>query len=316
MQITFDPLVPAECDAVAVFLNLTTATGPTSAERVAAIRTEIAQYLAEDATPAAPSAVPLPPPVPLTAAADLFSIAPVVPTAGIPLPSGAELPPVPIVPQPPVAPTVPSPATANLAELDKDGLPWNAEIHASTKQKNADGRWRQRRNLAPEVLERVTAELRALMAVPAASAVPLPPVVPTSPLTPAAPAMVPAPTGSVPLATTAPVPATVGDAAGNVPPVPLTSAPATVPTPTPPVPPAPIAAVPTAPATGAPVSFPDLMSKITGAVTARTLTEAKVHEVLQQTAGLGPTQIGLLAARSDLVQAVSQRIDHILAGSA
>jgi len=306
MQITFDPLNPQECDAVAAFLNF---------DRHVVTAGPVVNLV--DLAPVAPSDIPLPPPVPSTAAADLFSTVPAVPTAGIPLPSGAELPPVPIVPQPPVAPPAPA-AAANLAELDKDGLPWNAEIHAGTKEKNKDGRWRQRRNLAPEVLERVTAQLRALMvmAVPAASAVPLPPVVPTSPPTPAAPATAPVLTGLALPATTAAAPATVGDAAGNVPPAPLTSAPVTVPTPTPPVPPAPIAAVPTAPAIGAPVSFPDLMSKITGAVTARTLTEAKVHEVLQQTAGLGPTQIGLLAARADLVQAVSQRIDHILAGGA
>ena len=39
-------------------------------------------------------------------------------------------------------------AAAVTGELDSAGQPWNAELHASTKSKNADGTWKKRRGAA------------------------------------------------------------------------------------------------------------------------------------------------------------------------
>lgn len=54
-------------------------------------------------------------------------------------------------------------------ELDADGLPWDARIHASSKTRNADGRWRQKRGVHEALVTSVTEQLQAVMAVPSAS---------------------------------------------------------------------------------------------------------------------------------------------------
>lgn len=65
-------------------------------------------------------------------------------------------------------------------ELDKEGIPWDGRIHASTKTKTVEGVWKKKRNIEPALVDEVTAELRAVMAVPAppvpVMAVPAPPV--------------------------------------------------------------------------------------------------------------------------------------------
>ena len=45
-----------------------------------------------------------------------------------------------------IAAEAPEPQPAE--ELDSAGQPWNAELHASTKSKNADGTWKKRRGSA------------------------------------------------------------------------------------------------------------------------------------------------------------------------
>jgi hypothetical protein len=77
----------------------------------------------------------------------------------------------------PPATSTPSVSTAGVT-LDKDGLPWDARIHASSKAQNADGTWRLKRGLAKDHLDKVTAELRQVMAIPAGGPqlVPPPPV--------------------------------------------------------------------------------------------------------------------------------------------
>ena len=65
-------------------------------------------------------------------------------------------------------------------DRDGEGLPWDKRIHSSSKAINADGRWRIARNIAPELIESVKAELKALVAAPvvaeSAALVPPPPV--------------------------------------------------------------------------------------------------------------------------------------------
>lgn len=120
-----------------------------------------------------------------------------------------------VVPPPPMnsAPTTPTPgpvssdAGAGSVELDKNGLPWDGRIHASTKRKNADGSWTAKRGVNAGLITQVEAELRAQVAqvpAPGVAAAPAPLPIPTavpanngltpgsaglpsSPVTPAAP---------------------------------------------------------------------------------------------------------------------------------
>ena len=82
--------------------------------------------------------------------------------------------PVPTPPAPPVPaapPVVPPPPAGSIApatsvELDAEGLPWDARIHASTREKAATGKWRARRNTSDEVHATVRAELRQVLGAP------------------------------------------------------------------------------------------------------------------------------------------------------
>lgn len=51
-------------------------------------------------------------------------------------------------------------------ELDSKGLPHDVRIHSGARQKNADGTWRTRRGVDPELLASVTASLKLVMAAP------------------------------------------------------------------------------------------------------------------------------------------------------
>lgn len=96
-----------------------------------------AQQTAPVVSPA--SSLPTPPAMPLPAA---------MPAATVSAPAAA-------------APTAPAPT------VDKDGLPWDARIHSSSKALNADGRWRAKKGLNDgAMVAAVQAELRALMAIP------------------------------------------------------------------------------------------------------------------------------------------------------
>jgi hypothetical protein len=91
-------------------------------------------------------------------------------------------------------------AIAPAVQLDKNNLPWDARIHASSKAINADGSWRAKKMVDAAVVATVEAELRATMGAPAPVATPAPaaPAQPASPVaTPAQPAApaAPAPVG-------------------------------------------------------------------------------------------------------------------------
>ncbi|GEM_PF-1687831 len=134
-----------------------------------------------------------PPPAPSTAVAAAPPTAPEAPTstATVPVPPAPALPSAPVaaVPAAPAAPT-----TLAGIEVDADGLPWDARIHAGGRAKNADQRWRQKRGLNDAALKnRVEAELRQAMGAAASVPVPLPPAaVPVPPAAPAASAPAPA----------------------------------------------------------------------------------------------------------------------------
>lgn len=150
---------------------------------------------------AAAQVVP-PPPAPSTAVVAPPPTAPAV--AGLapppPVTSPAAPPPVP----PAGAPTAPAAPTSPAGvELDSGGIPWDGRIHGSTKAKNADGTWRQKRGLNdPALRKRIEAELLAALAAgtlaPAAAAPP-PAAAPTAPaVPPAAPPAPPAPPAAPP----------------------------------------------------------------------------------------------------------------------
>jgi hypothetical protein len=201
---------------------------------------------------------------------------------------------------PPPAVTEPPPATAPAlegVELDSDGVPWDARIHAGSKLKLAKTQqWKKKKGLDKTVWQQVTDELKAAMAAPA------PP----------------------PAATTAAPPPAATTAA----PPPPAAAPA------PPAPPAPVVdntpviydvngdhftreqligagwtdeqvdGLPVA-ESYEPLVFPVLLQHINTAVTSGNLTDARVQEVVN---GAGVGSISLLAARPDLVQTVYEQL--------
>lgn len=70
-----------------------------------------------------------------------------------------------IPPPPPLTgATAQTDANGSSTELDANGLPWIAEIHSTSKNKNQDGTWRYIRGGDPEVRAQVEARVRAEMA--------------------------------------------------------------------------------------------------------------------------------------------------------
>lgn len=61
-----------------------------------------------------------------------------------------------------VAPVV-SAAPSNLVLLDKNGLPWDGRIHASTKTQTVDGSWKKKKGVDADLITQVEAELRQVM---------------------------------------------------------------------------------------------------------------------------------------------------------
>ena len=57
----------------------------------------------------------------------------------------------------PTAPTVPQHST--LTSVDSEGLPWDARIHASTKTKTQDGKWKKARGVDDAYVENIKREL-------------------------------------------------------------------------------------------------------------------------------------------------------------
>lgn len=247
MNLSFDPTVPAELAAAQRMLDglsgnktielrldpRTVDKLPTVAEAAASVGERAAAPTAQqcdsmDDTGGIRS-VSVPPPVaPSTAAAPASPSVPEAPQDGQavdPSVFGQSAAPGPVPP----APTVPVAETS--PALDASGRPWDERIHAGSKAKNADGTWRQRRNLPDGLREQVEAELRGQSAAagaassatsentaptvsspasdapaaPAVSAPPLPPVAPVAPPVPSLPAI---PSSTPPAAAPAPAGAT------------------------------------------------------------------------------------------------------------
>ncbi len=204
--------------------------------------------------------------------------APVVPPAGVVMPPPVTVPPAATAPPAgaPLAPAAPM-TSANGVELDSRGLPWDARIHSlgagNTHPKTANGQWKQKRGInGGDLIARVEAELRTVLAAGGGAVV-----------TPPAAVTPPPPTGVTP-----PPPAAV------VPPPPV------VPNGAPPAPPA---------ATGVCDSMPKLMTKITDAMGSAKLTQAQVLAAVQS---VGLTELSQLTHRPDLIPGVAQYLDTIL----
>lgn len=164
-------------------------------------------------------APPPPPPVEETFAAPSVTDAPAAGVGETNVSDGASAPPAPVAPPATAeAPPPPPPAAPPAGvELDAKGLPWDGRIHAATKGKNADGSWRGKKGVGKEVIESVTAELKAALGAPAPTAPPAAPVPPAdapaaaAPPPPSAPvsdapSAAPPPSEAPPAATPAPVP--------------------------------------------------------------------------------------------------------------
>lgn len=107
-----------------------------------------------------------------------------------PLPEGATDGPL-APPSPPSAPSpaavapstsAPAAAPASSADVDKNGLPWDERIHASSRAKIADGSWRMKRGVQQHVVDEVEAQLHAQAPVAAPPAPPGPPAPPAAPV--------------------------------------------------------------------------------------------------------------------------------------
>ena len=179
MQITLNPLEvsKAEWEALARFILTFPGTGQMAKETIhipdsPELREAIANInpaagkLELISDPAAAFGASDPPPPPAT----------IIPQGPI-SPAGPML----VIPNPEPAPAAPAPPATG-ATLDKDGLPWDARIHASTKTFNADGTWRKKRGVETTLIQTVEGELKKLMAIPSpAAAAPTPPVPPPPP---------------------------------------------------------------------------------------------------------------------------------------
>ena len=134
-----------------------------------------------------PPVVPLPPSAPAapsTAAASPLETAPEASTDSLPppttvfgqaaLPSGAVVIPVAATTAAAPAPlaTTPGPLQTTQVgpELDIKGIPWDGRIHASSKNKVADGSWRLKRGVEPELVKQITEQIKQTMSAPAPAA--------------------------------------------------------------------------------------------------------------------------------------------------
>ena len=175
-------------------------------------------------------------------------------------------------------------------EVDSAGMPWDYRIHASSRAKVADGTWRQRRNLDPNVLAQVQAEMLQVMGLP----------IPTA----GSGSQQEEQPSADPIAEADPEQAFI-DAV--IPPPPPPFAPSAV------VPAAPVAIAPPPPSTPAgvattaslssqPVTFPQLVTRITKMLAAKELTQGDIAGACQS---LGIPHMPALASRPDLIPSMA-----------
>ncbi len=230
---------------------------------------------------------PAPTSAPFTAAVAPVPTAPEASTDSSPLPTAVFGQPVPMPPSPAAIAAPPTASPVGVVEYDSKGMPWDGRIHASSKNKVADGTWRYKRGCDEAVIAQIEAELRATMGAPAVAA--------------GGATQVQAAGGTAPAF--GPHPFFDGTAA--VPPVPaaVPAAPAVVPVAPAPVvapPPAASVAVPVAAAAG--LTYESLIAALPARITSGELTATQLQEACEK---FGVASIGSLAARPDLVPIIA-----------
>ena len=180
-------------------------------------------------------------------------------------------------------------------EVDSAGMPWDHRIHASSRAKVADGTWRQRRNLDPNVLAQVQAEMLQVMGLPTpAQATPTSHGETTSAPEIAQPiptALAPTPFEALVQAVAVPVPPPF------VPSVVVPAAPVAI---APPPPSTPAGAATTASPSN--VTFPQLVTRITKMLSGGELQQSDIAAACQS---LGIPHMPALASRPDLVPSMA-----------
>lgn len=157
-------------------------------------------------------------------------------------------------------------------EIDSEGLPWDARIHSEKKSKIANGTWRLKRGIDPAQVELVKSELKAVAAIPA------PPANPFAEVFGGA---------NVPLP-----PSLTGASAETTG---YTSCPASTQDTT----------ATSASPSDEPITFQELMTAITGAIRAGTLTRVDVQTAIAET---GLPALPLLSSRVDLIPGVVAKL--------
>jgi hypothetical protein len=224
-------------------------------------------------------AVPPPPSGPQASSA----ATPQTSTPGAPAPSPESTPAAPPVPTP-GAVSAPAASTATVpgVELDSEGLPWDANIHASTKAKLQNGTWKVKRGTGEAYLNERKAVLRAALAAGGNAGAPATPLPSASP--------VPAPGAGAP----APLPPVTGDA-GNVQ------------TPTPP----PLPPITGGTAGSSPVTLQQIMPRVTAAITAGTLTVDSAAAIVHELSDGKINNVAMLAVAPALLPAFAARLDAL-----
>lgn len=163
-------------------------------------------------------------------------------------------------------------------DLDGEGLPWDARIHATTEggggTKTNAGMWRAKRNVDPEERAKVVAELKAAMGAPAPAATPVQEQAPAAPPPPPPP-----PSGNAGSAPPPPPPASVENAAPS--------------------------------SAGGPAEFARIMRKVTELQTAGKVTAEHTNAAVQ---AVGLQSLRDLLTRSDLIPAFEQTLDTMAEG--
>jgi hypothetical protein len=179
--------------------------------------------------------------------------------------AGSSPPPPPPVEQEQVS-TLPPPPLG--VEVDSEGLPWDARIHAATKTRlKSNDTWKVKRNMDDVTVAMVKAELRATMAAPKSDEAPT--------ADPAVLAQTPADTSNVPAPPDTTAPAGVGDDLDA----------------------------------SSMITFPELMARVTADISAGSLTNEQLNQVLQ---ARGIPNLVALNSRPDLVAPIAGDVDVIM----
>lgn len=187
---------------------------------------------------------PMPAPAPITSTGSSGTAVPPMPTATIPTADDHD----------DGAPAGDAP------DVDADGLPWDERIHSGNHGLNKDGTWRKRKGVDAAIVQTVTAELRGKQ---------------PDPIDPPAPVQIP----------DRPIPLPVGGMPAQAPtPMPMQPMPTAMPAmqPVPTYQQAPVPQMPSVTAAPQPVSFPEFMTKLAGAMQSGAVTTDYLIQVVQR----------------------------------